>query len=66
MLDLFSKVIVAAQLRGELKQASPRLLMSIVMGAFIGVIRNCVELEEPLRDADWATAEQCMWEAIRA
>ena len=37
-----------------------------IMGAFIGVIRNCVELDEKLTDTAWATAETCMWEAIRA
>ena len=66
MLALFENVIVAAQVRGELKAAQPRLLMALVMGAFIGVIRNCVELSEKLTDAAWATAETCMWEAIRA
>ncbi len=66
MLALFQNVIVAAQVRGELKAASPRLLMALVMGAFIGVIRNCVEMSEPLTDAAWAMAETCMWEAIRA
>jgi hypothetical protein len=38
--------------------------MGLVMGAFVGVIRNC--LERPPDDADWTLAEQCMWEAIRA
>lgn len=66
MLDLFTQVVIAAQARGELKQGPPRLLMSIVMGAFIGVIRGCVEVSEPVSAADWKLAEQCAWEAIRA
>ncbi len=66
MLDLFKNVIVAAQARGELKTASPQLLMSIVMGAFVGVMRGCGLSCAPLGEADWATAEQCVWEAIRA
>jgi TetR/AcrR family transcriptional regulator, repressor of fatR-cypB operon len=66
MLALFEGVIVSQQVRGELKKTSPRLLMALVMGAFVGVIRNCVEMSEPLTEAAWLTAEQCMWEAIRA
>lgn len=66
MLDLFTNVVVAAQARGELKAAPPQLLMSIVMGAFVGVIRGCVSTSAPLGEADWAVAEQCVWEAIRA
>jgi AcrR family transcriptional regulator len=66
MLNLFAGVVVAQQARGELKNASPRLLMALVMGAFIGVIRNCVEMNAEPTQADWNTAEQCMWEAIRA
>ena len=66
MTELFTNVVVAAQVRGELKAGPPSLLMSIVMGAFTGVIRNCVGSSAPLGDADWALAEQCVWEAIRA
>jgi len=66
MLALFTNVVVAAQARGELKAGDPRLLMAIVMGAFIGVIRNCVEIKAPLGDTDWAFTERCVWEAIRA
>jgi len=66
MLDLFTNVVVAAQARGELKNGAPRLLMGMVMGAFVGVIRSCLEIDQPLADADWKLAEQCIWEAIRA
>jgi TetR/AcrR family transcriptional regulator, repressor of fatR-cypB operon len=66
MLELFTGVVVAAQARGELKKGPPRLLMGLVMGAFVGVIRSCVEIAQPLEDADWNLAEQCVWEAIRA
>jgi TetR/AcrR family transcriptional regulator, repressor of fatR-cypB operon len=66
MLDLFGNVVTAAQARGELKAGPPRLLMGLVMGAFVGVIRTCVELDQPLESADWKLAEQCIWEAIRA
>ncbi|MBA3542079.1 MAG: TetR/AcrR family transcriptional regulator [Deltaproteobacteria bacterium] len=66
MLALFSGVVVAAQARGELKAGDPRLLMGIIMGAFIGIIRSCVEIDQPLDQADWKLAEQCLWEAIRS
>jgi hypothetical protein len=66
MLELFTNVVVSAQARGELKTGAPRLLMGLVMGAFVGVIRSCVEVEEPPSAADWKLAEQCVWEAIRA
>ena len=66
MLDLFTNVVTAAQARGELKAGPPRLLMGLVMGAFVGVIRSCVEIDQALDSADWKLAEQCVWEAIRA
>ena len=66
MLDLFSNVVVQAQARGDLKQGPPRLLMGIVMGAFVGVIRSCVEIDQPLESADWKLAEQILWEAVRS
>jgi hypothetical protein len=36
------------------------------MGAFVGVIRSCVEVDIPLEQADWKLAEQCIWEAVRS
>jgi AcrR family transcriptional regulator len=66
MLQLFSGIIVAAQLRGEIKAGDPKLLMGIVMGAFIGVIRGCMEWNTKPENADWLFAERCVWEAIRA
>lgn len=64
-LLLFTNVVKAAQVRKELKPGSPNVLMGLVMGAFIGVVRSCVEDKTSLTDTDWAFAEQCMWEAIR-
>lgn len=66
MLDLFANVITAAQARGELKAAPPRLLMAIVMGSFIGVVRSSIEQERAIAEVEWKLAEQCGWEAIRA
>ena len=66
MLGLFTAVVVSAQARHELKAGPPQLLMGIVMGAFVGVIRSCVEMDQSLESADWKLAEQMIWEAVRA
>lgn len=66
MLTMFTNVVVAAQARGDLKKGPPSLLMGIVMGAFVGVIRSCVERGSDPAEANWKLAEQIMWEAIRA
>jgi AcrR family transcriptional regulator len=66
MTELFGRIVIDAQARQELKPGDPHVLMGLVMGGFIGVIRNCVDGDRPLGDTDWKLAEQCMWEAIRA
>ena len=66
MTDLFTHIVINAQARNELKAGAPRLLMGMVMGSFIGVIRSCVDVDQPLDQADWKFAEQCIWEAIRS
>jgi AcrR family transcriptional regulator len=63
---LFATIVVAAQARGELKPGEPGVLMGLMRGAFVGVIRSCVDAERAISDADWRFAEQCMWEAVRA
>ena len=66
MLEVITAVVNAAQQRRELKSGSAQLLMGMVMGAFVGVIRSCLDFGQPLEEADWAFAEQCVWEAIRS
>jgi AcrR family transcriptional regulator len=66
MTELLTSVVTSAQARGELKAGAPRLLMGLVMGAFVGVIRSCVDTDQSHEDADWKLAEQCVWEAIRS
>ena len=66
LYNTFTAVVVASQAKGELRSGPPRLLMGIVLGAFIGVIRCCLDQEQPVESADWKLAEQCAWEAIRA
>jgi AcrR family transcriptional regulator len=66
MTALFTHVVIGAQARGELKPGDPGVLMGLVMGAFVGVIRSCVDADRTIGEADWKLAEQCMWEAVRA
>ena len=66
MTELFTSVVTGAQARRELKPGPPRLLMGLVTGAFVGVIRSCVDADQPHGEADWKLAEQCVWEAIRS
>jgi hypothetical protein len=47
------------------KDLPPRLLMAIVMGAFVGVVRASWECKLELTADNLAAAEQCCWEAIR-
>jgi AcrR family transcriptional regulator len=66
MFEVITAVVTAAQQRRELKQGSAKLLMGMVMGAFVGVIRSCLDFNQDVVTADWAFAEQCVWEAIRS
>jgi AcrR family transcriptional regulator len=66
MLEIITAVVHSAQQRRELKAGNTTLLMGMVMGAFVGVIRSCLDFDQPLDAADWAFAEQCVWEAIRS
>ena len=66
MLEVITAVVHAAQQRRELKAGSARLLMGMVMGAFVGVIRSCLDDGRSVDTADWEFAEQCVWEAIRS
>ena len=66
MLEVITAVVTAAQQRRELKAGSARLLMGMVMGAFVGVVRSCLDDGRSVDTADWVFAEQCVWEAIRS
>jgi TetR/AcrR family transcriptional regulator, repressor of fatR-cypB operon len=65
LTDFGLAYIRQAQARGELRPVEPLLLIGIVLGAFIGLVRKSTECGLALDDAAWATAEQCVWEAIR-
>jgi hypothetical protein len=66
MTDLIVAFVVAAQGRHELKAGPAKQLIGLVTGAFVGVIRACLETDTPLAQAEWRLAEQCMWEAVRS
>lgn len=66
MVEMLTRVVEVAQQRGELREGPPRLLMSLVVGGFLGVMRNALEVKQPPLESDWVLAEQCMWEAVRA
>ncbi|HVV83873.1 MAG TPA: TetR family transcriptional regulator [Kofleriaceae bacterium] len=54
-----------AQRKGELRPGQPLLLIGIVLGAFVGLVSKAEACGLALDREAWATAEQCMWEAIR-
>jgi len=66
MLDLAVRFLEAAQARGEVKAHPPMLLISIVYGAFIGMVRKAWEGLLELTPETIAQGETCAWEAIRA
>jgi len=53
------------QERGEIKRIQPDVLIGIVLGIFIGVVRQSWEGHLELTDDAFAAAERCCWEAIR-
>ncbi len=53
------------QARGEIKPIDPDVLIGIVLGMFIGVVRQSWEGHLELTDEAFAEAERCCWEAIR-
>lgn len=55
-----------AQRRGDIRPVEPMLLIGIVLGAFVGLVRRSSECGLVLDDTAWNTAEQCVWESIRA
>lgn len=66
LAQMFTVIVERAQARKEIKAGDPRLLMGVVTGAFVGVVRAAREAHQPLAEVDWALAERCLWEAIRA
>jgi AcrR family transcriptional regulator len=55
-----------AQREGTLKAGSPRVLMAVVYGAFIGLVNAEQHGHLKLDEATLDEAERCVWEAIRA
>ena len=66
LVDFGMRFLETAQSRGEIKNVEPMVLVSVVFGAFVGLIRLAWEGKLELTDAALEQAEQCCWEAIRA
>lgn len=60
------RFLETAQKKGEIRAVAPMILIGVVLGAFIGLVRHASECGLVLDEAAWATAEQCVWEAIRS
>jgi AcrR family transcriptional regulator len=57
--------VEAAQRRGEVRLVAPAILIGIVTGSFIGLVSKGQQCGLTMTEERWATAEQCVWEAIR-
>jgi len=66
VLEFAAMMIRRAQAEQALKPLDPTLLLSLVMGAFVGLLRANAEGRIALTTEVLMTAEQCCWEAIRA
>jgi TetR/AcrR family transcriptional regulator, repressor of fatR-cypB operon len=66
LIDFATAFIRSAQEQRVLRAAEPVLLMSIVYGAFVGLVRASWEGKLVLDQAQLEAAETCCWEAIRA
>jgi AcrR family transcriptional regulator len=66
IMDMGVRFIQLAQSRGEVKPHAPMLLISIVHGAFVGMLRKVWEGMLELTPETIAAGEQCAWEAIRS
>ncbi len=64
IIDFGTRFFVSAQSRGEVNPGSPMLIMSMVFGAFVGMVRASWEGRMELTDEDLATAEALCWKAI--
>ena len=64
LLEFASGFIRNAQEAGVLKPGKPMLLMSLVFGAFTGIVRASWEDRIDLTDADLEDAEEICWKAI--
>ena len=65
LLELASDFVRQAQQRGELRDGDPMLLMSLVYGAFTGIVRANWEGRLELSEAALDDAEQVLWQAVR-
>jgi len=66
IIEFGTRFFVSAQDRGEVNPGSPMLIMSMVFGAFVGMVRASWEGRLELTDDAIATAEALCWKAIAA
>jgi len=65
LIEFATGFVAAAQQRKERRDGPPILLMSLIYGAFTGMVRAHWEGRVELTDDNWTLAERCCWEAIR-
>jgi len=65
LMEFASAFVEQAQKRAELREGAPQLLMSLVYGAFTGIVRSHWEGRLELTEANLDVAEQCCWQAVR-
>jgi AcrR family transcriptional regulator len=66
IVELGVAFVESAQRRGEVKQVTPAILIGIFLGSLVGLVAKGQPCGLVLNDEHWATAEQCVWEAIRS
>lgn len=65
LIDFALGFVTAAQEQQVLKAGEPMLLMTLVYGAFVGLVRASWEGKLDLTPERMSKAEQCVWEAVR-
>lgn len=59
-------LLEAAQRQMMVKPIAARMVLSMIYGAYVGVLRSSWAGNYEITTADLETIEQCMWEAIRS
>ena len=54
-----------AQARGEVRQTTPDVLISLVFGAFTGLVKSTIDGDCGLAEETVSQAEECVWQMLR-
>lgn len=65
MLEPALAMVKAAQEQAILKPLNANLMMSMVFGAFLGVVSGAMKGQYEISDEVVAESEDCLWEAVR-